>query len=80
MALSHSHHVDGLPPWPQVIDVLAELNDELREVAAEHGTRVADIHGYFLGHGLRAGNRLKLIPGRRIRTCGFATSFGCRVR
>ncbi len=46
----------GLPPWPQVIDVLAELNTQLREVAAEHGARVADIHGYFLGHGLRAGN------------------------
>ena len=46
----------GLPPWPQVVDVLAELNAELRGVAAEHGARVADIHGYFLGHGLRAGN------------------------
>jgi lysophospholipase L1-like esterase len=46
----------GLPPWPQVVDVLAELNAELRGVAAEHGARVADIHDYFLGHGLRAGN------------------------
>jgi lysophospholipase L1-like esterase len=46
----------GLPPWPQVVDVLAELNAELRQVAAEHGVHVADIHGYFLGHGLRAGN------------------------
>ena len=46
----------GLPPWPEVVDVLAELNTELCGVAAEHGARVADIHGYFLGHGLRAGN------------------------
>lgn len=46
----------GLPPWPQVVDVLAELNAELRGVAGEHGARVADIHDYFLGHGLRAGN------------------------
>jgi lysophospholipase L1-like esterase len=46
----------GLPPWPDVVDLLAELNAELREVAAEHGARVADIHGCFLGHGLRAGN------------------------
>lgn len=46
----------GLPPWPQVVDVLAELNGELHEVAAEHGARVADIHGYFLGHGLRTGD------------------------
>jgi lysophospholipase L1-like esterase len=46
----------GLPPWPQVVDVLAELNADLRGVAGEHGARVADIHDYFLGHGLRAGN------------------------
>jgi lysophospholipase L1-like esterase len=46
----------GLPPWPQGVDVLAELNAELRGVAEEHGARVADVHGYFLGHGLRAGN------------------------
>ena len=46
----------GLPPWPDVVDVLAALNAALREVAAEHGALVADIHGRFLGHGLRAGN------------------------
>ena len=46
----------GLPPWPQVVDVLAELNAALSKVANDHGARVADIHGYFLGHGLRAGN------------------------
>src|ERR671917_999311 len=46
----------GLPPWPLVVDALAELNTALREAASEHGARVADIHGYFLGHGLRAGN------------------------
>ena len=46
----------GLPPWPGVVDVLAALNDGLRAVAAEHGARVADIHGRFLGHGLQAGD------------------------
>ena len=46
----------GLPPWPQVVEVLAELNAALGGIAAEHGARVADIHNYFLGHGLRAGN------------------------
>jgi lysophospholipase L1-like esterase len=46
----------GLPPWPDVVDVLAELNAALRAVAAEHGAVVADIHGRFLGHGLQAGN------------------------
>lgn len=52
----------GLPPWPQAVDVLAELNAELRGVAAEHGARVADIHGYFLGHGLQAENPAQSDP------------------
>jgi len=46
----------GLPPWPDVVDVVAELNAALRAVAGKHGALVADIHGRFLGHGLRAGN------------------------
>lgn len=46
----------GLPPWPDVVDVVAELNAALRAVAAEHGAVVADIHGRFLGHGLQAGD------------------------
>ena len=46
----------GLPPWPGVVGVLAELNAALGAVAAEHGAVVADIHGRFLGHGLQAGN------------------------
>jgi lysophospholipase L1-like esterase len=46
----------GLPPWPDVVGVLAELNGALRSAATEHGAVVADIHGGFLGHGLHAGN------------------------
>ena len=46
----------GLPAWPDVVDVLAELNAALRAVAAEHGAVVADVHGRFLGHGLQAGD------------------------
>ena len=46
----------GLAPWPDVVEVLAELNRTLRVVAGEHGAVVADIHGRFLGHGLQAGN------------------------
>ncbi len=46
----------GLPPWPEVVEVLAELNTALRGVARGHGAIVADIHGRFLGHGLGAGN------------------------
>ena len=46
----------GLPPWPDVVDVVGELNAALRAVAREHGAVIADIHGRFLGHGLQAGN------------------------
>lgn len=46
----------GLPPWPDVVGVLAELNASLRTVAGRHGAAVADIHGRFLGHGLARGN------------------------
>lgn len=37
----------GLPPWPDVVAVLAELNSALRAVATECGAVVADIHGRF---------------------------------
>jgi lysophospholipase L1-like esterase len=46
----------GLPPWPDVVAVLAELNSALREVAGRHDALVADIHARFLGHGLRRGH------------------------
>jgi lysophospholipase L1-like esterase len=52
----------GLPPWPAVVDLLAELNTELAAVAAEHGARVADIHRRFLGHGLRRGDPAQTQP------------------
>ena len=46
----------GLPPWPEVIEVLAHLNAALRRLAGRHGVGVAEIHEKFLGHGLAAGN------------------------
>jgi lysophospholipase L1-like esterase len=46
----------GLPPWPEVVDVLAHLNRALRLLADRHGAGVAEIHAKFLGHGLAAGN------------------------
>ena len=46
----------GLPPWTQVVDVLAELNAGLRAAADNYGARIAEIHDLFLGHGLRTGN------------------------
>jgi lysophospholipase L1-like esterase len=52
----------GLPPWPAVVDLLAELNTELASVAAEHGAHVADIHRHFLGHGLRRGDPAQTDP------------------
>ena len=46
----------GLPPWPQALDRLAELNQALRALAAAHRALVADVHARFLGHGLAAGD------------------------
>ena len=57
----------GLPPWPEAVDVLHELNGELRRVAGSAGAAVADIAGTFLGHGLQAGdpNQPDPRPGSR---------------
>ena len=52
----------GLPPWPDVVDLLAQLNADLRSVAGEHGARVADIHRRFLGHGLLRGDPAQTHP------------------
>jgi lysophospholipase L1-like esterase len=49
-------HRVGLPPWPDVVEVLGSLNAVLRCVAADRGAAVADVHGHFLGHGLSRGN------------------------
>ena len=46
----------GLPPWPEVVDVLAHLNAALRQLADQQGAAVGEIHAKFLGHGLAAGN------------------------
>ncbi|MDQ3678655.1 MAG: GDSL-type esterase/lipase family protein [Actinomycetota bacterium] len=64
----------GLPPWPDVVDVVAELNATLRAVAAEHGAVVADIHGRFLGHGLQAGD-----PGQPDARPGDRTLWYCQI-
>ena len=46
----------GLPPWPEVVEVLAQLNATLRAVALEQGAAVAEVHERFLGHGLAVGD------------------------
>jgi hypothetical protein len=57
----------GLPPWPDVVDLVGELNAELTAVAGEHGARVADIHRRFLGHGLLQGDPAQAYPRPRDR-------------
>ena len=46
----------GLPPWPDAVPVIGELNDALRGVALEGGAAVAEIAQRFCGHGLLAGD------------------------
>jgi lysophospholipase L1-like esterase len=46
----------GLPPWPEALELLAELNRALRALAEDHQALVADVHARFLGHGLAAGD------------------------
>ena len=52
----------GLPPWPDAVAAIDELNDALRAVAAAHGAAVAEIGRRFLGHGLRAGDPTRREP------------------
>jgi lysophospholipase L1-like esterase len=46
----------GLPPWPDAVAVIAELNEALRTVARASGAAVAEIAQRFSGHGLLAGD------------------------
>ncbi len=45
-----------LPPWPDAVTLIVELNEALRSAAAEHGAAVAEIAQHFHGHGLLAGD------------------------
>ncbi|MFW3172185.1 SGNH/GDSL hydrolase family protein [Geodermatophilus sp. CPCC 206100] len=46
----------GLPPWPDAVALIGELNEALRRVARSHGAAVAEIAREFSGHGLAAGD------------------------
>jgi lysophospholipase L1-like esterase len=46
----------GLPPWPDGVALIEELNDALRRTAGAHGADVAEIAERFAGHGLLAGD------------------------
>jgi lysophospholipase L1-like esterase len=61
----------GLPPWPEVLDVLTELNDGLRAVAAHHHARIAEVHDRFLGHGLAVGDPAQSKPRPRNRALWY---------
>jgi lysophospholipase L1-like esterase len=52
----------GLPPWPDGVALIDELNSLLRELAAHHGALVAEIAEEFSGHGLRAGDPAREDP------------------
>jgi hypothetical protein len=52
----------GLPPWPDAVAVIEELNDGLRGVAAREGAAVAEIGEHFRGHGLLAGDPTRREP------------------
>ena len=45
----------GLPPWPDAVEVLAQLNESLRCIAEAHGVAIAEIQVKFFGQGLAVG-------------------------
>ena len=64
----------GLPPWPEALELLAELNQALRTLAEDHQALVADVHARFLGHGLAAGDPTQPAarpPDRDLWYCGL---------
>jgi hypothetical protein len=64
----------GLPPWPQALDLLAELNQALWALAEDHHALVADVHAGFLGHCLAAGDPTQPHPrpaDRGLWYCGL---------
>jgi lysophospholipase L1-like esterase len=52
----------GLPPWPEGVALLAQLNSALAAVALHHDALIADIHQRFLGHGVLAGDPAQPSP------------------
>jgi hypothetical protein len=48
--------VGVLPPWPEALAMLSELNAAIADLASEFGCLLADVHRAFLGHGSRAGD------------------------
>ena len=63
----------GLPPWPDGVTVIEELNQRLRRVAAGHGAAVAEIAEEFHGHGLLAGDPTRPDPRPADRNLWFCS-------
>ncbi len=61
----------GLPPWPDAVQAIAELNEGLRAVAAEHDAAVAEVADHFHGHGLLAGDPRSGEPRPAVRDLWF---------
>jgi lysophospholipase L1-like esterase len=64
----------GLPPWPEALALLAELNQALRALAEEYEALVAEVHARFLGHALAAGDPTQSAarpPDRGLWYCGL---------
>jgi lysophospholipase L1-like esterase len=64
----------GLPPWPEALELLAQLNWVLGALAQDHQALVADVHVRFLGHGLAAGDPTQPAarpPDRGLWYCGL---------
>jgi lysophospholipase L1-like esterase len=63
----------GLKPWPEVTELLGELNEVLRAVAMAYDVSVAEVHQRFLGHGLSVGDpsQMEVKPvNRSLWYCG----------
>jgi lysophospholipase L1-like esterase len=60
-------------PWPGALEWGRRFNETLREVAAEYGAIVTDIHARFRGHGLDTGDPAQTEPdppNRNLYYCG----------
>jgi len=63
----------GLPPWPQALELLAELNRALGMLAEDHQALVAEVHARFLAMAWPPATPRSRPPAHLIATCGTAT-------
>ena len=63
----------GLPPWPDAVGLIGELNAVLRDTAQAHGAAVAEIAALFSGHGLLGGDPADPRPRPASRSSWFCS-------